>query len=110
MTLGQFLGRFTRRPAEQAVKPIVRHAQAGRVVEIAEVEAERAILFEIDDLVENRLRESRLSVRREPHHLVFAGVHTEAEVVGERAVQQSERMREVYLAQQLDGVPSAVRQ
>ncbi len=41
----------------------------------------------------------RLAVRREAHHLVFAGVDLEAGEVGERGIQQAERVRKAQLAQ-----------
>ena len=49
----------------------------------------------------------RLAVRRESHQLVFAGVHLEAGEVGERGIQQSERVREPQLAEDVELVAAA---
>ena len=46
------------------------------------------------EVIEDPLRVLRLAVGREAHHLVLAGVHLESGVVGERRVEQAERMRE----------------
>ena len=47
------------------------------------------------------------SVRRQSHHLVFTGVHLEAGVVGERRVEQSERVWPVNLVENLEVVAAA---
>ena len=49
----------------------------------------------------------RLAIGREPHHLVFAGVHLEAGVIGEGGVQQAERVREMNLLDDLEVVAVA---
>ena len=50
----------------------------------------------------------RVPVGGEAHQLVLAGVDPEAEVVGERRVEQADRVREAQLAQDLDAVAPAV--
>ena len=42
-----------RRPAEQLVELLVGHGQAGAIVEIAQVEPERAVALEVDQIVED---------------------------------------------------------
>ena len=49
-----------------------------------------------------------VAVGGQPHQLVLAGVHPEAEVVGERGVEQADGVREAQLAQDLDAVAPAV--
>ena len=83
--------------AEQLVKSLVRHRQAGAIIEIVQVQAERAVRLQVDQMVQDALREFRLAVGREPHHLVLAGVDLEAGVIGEGRVEQAERMRKVDL-------------
>ena len=88
---------LTRRPAEQRVEALVGHRQAGHVVEIFGVEAERAVGLEVDQMVEDRAGVARLAIRREAHQLVLARVHLEAGVIGERRVEQAERVRKIDL-------------
>ena len=78
----QTLG-LARRPAEQRVEPLVRHGQAGAIVEIVEVEPERAVGLQVDQIVVDQLGVFRLAVGREAHHLVLAGIDLEAGVIGE---------------------------
>ena len=89
--------RLARRPAEQRIELVVGHAQAGAIVEIGLVQPERAVGLEVDQVVEDELGVFRLAVGRESHHLVFARIDLEAGVVGERRIEQPERMREVQL-------------
>jgi hypothetical protein len=57
-------------------------------------ELEGAVLAQVDQLLEDRICVLRVAVGGGPHHLVLGGVHLEAEVVGEGAVEQPERVRE----------------
>ena len=70
--LGEELVGPARRPPEQFVEPAVGHGQAGAVIEIIEIEAERAVGFHIDQIVTNKLGIARLTIRGEAHELVFA--------------------------------------
>ena len=90
--------------AEQLVELGVRHAQAGAVLEVREIEMEGAVRLDLDQVVADQLGVFRLAVGREPHHLVLAGIDLEPEIVGERRVEQAERMREMDLAVDLDRV------
>ena len=74
-----------------------RHGEAGRVVEIALVEPERAVLLHVDHLVHDEVGVPWLAVGREPHDLVLAGVDLEARVVGEGRVEQTEAVRPMDL-------------
>src|SRR5688572_7724111 len=49
--------------AEQPVEALVRHAQAGAVVEVIEVEVEGPVRLDIDELPANDVRKGRLPVR-----------------------------------------------
>ena len=100
----QQLVRRAHRLAEQLGEPLVGHGQPGAIVEIGHVEPERAVRLEIDQIVENELCVFRLAIGREPHHLVFAGVDLEAGVIGERRIEQPERMGKVDLLEDLEPV------
>ena len=97
LALGQPDVRLARRAAEQRVEARIGHGQPGAIIEIVEVEPERAVGFEIDEMVENFLRVFRLAIGREPHDLVLAGIDLEAGVIGEGRIEQAERMREMDL-------------
>ena len=96
--------------AEHIGELVVRHAEASAIVEVGLVEAEGAVLLEVDDLVEDQVLEPRLAVGREAHDLVFTRVDLEAGVVGKGRIEQSQRMREVQLFQHLEAVALAVAQ
>jgi hypothetical protein len=95
--------------AEQRLEALVHHGQPGRVVEIALVEAEAAVGLQVDEGVEDRLREARLAVGREAHQLVLARVHLESGVVGEGRVEEAEGVGEMQFPQHLDAVLAAER-
>ncbi len=93
-----YLGlRDPRRAAEQAVERAVGHRQPGEVVEVLLIQPERAILLKVNQLFQDEIHVLGLAVRRETHHLVLAGVDLEPGVVGERRVEQPERVRPVEL-------------
>ena len=96
-----------RRTAEEVVEALVGHAQTCHIVEVAHVEAERAVVLEVDEVLENRVDVLRLAVGRQAHHLVLAGVHLEAGVVGEGRIEQADRVREVDLVRDLQIVAIA---
>ena len=100
-----------RGPAEQLVEGPVGHGEPVQVVEVAHVELERPVVAHLDQAIEDALGVARLSVGREAHHLVLAGVDLEAGVVGERRVEHAERVRVVQLGQQAQvlAAPDAVR-
>ncbi len=91
-----------RRAAEQRLDLRAGHRQAVRVGEVLLVHPQAAIVADLDEVVLDGLDVLRLAVRREAHHLVFAGVHLEAGEVGECGIQQAERMREAQLVQDLE--------
>src|SRR5205085_10633014 len=49
----------------------------------------------------------RPAIRRQAHELVFAVVHLEAAIVGERGVEQSQRVRKIDAVRELDLVSFA---
>ena len=94
LALGERGVRIARRAAEQRVELRRGHGEALAVVEVPHVHAERSVVAQVDQVLEDAIEEARLAVRREPHHLVLGAVHLEAGVVRERGVEQAERMRE----------------
>ena len=84
-----------RRQPEQRVEAPIRHRQARAVVEIVEIEPERPVVLDVDEVIEDELDMVRSAVGREPHQLVFARIDLEAGVVGEGRIEQAEAVREV---------------
>ena len=105
--LRQRLVRLARGATEQCIEPGVGHGEAGAVIEMVEIEAERAVRFQVDQVVENGLGVSRLAVGRQAHQLVLAGIHLEAGVVGKRRVEQPQGVGEVDLPRHLQRVAVA---
>ena len=93
-----------------AVELAVGHGQADAVVEVVEVEPERTVGLQVDQLVEDHPGVARLAVGRKPHQLVFARIDLEAGVIGERGVQQPERMGEMDLLDDLEPVVAPERE
>ena len=87
------------RAAEQTVEAGVGHAQPGGEIEVAHVQAEAAVFLDVDQLFPNPLRVARLSIGRQPHQLVFARIHLEARVMGERRIQQAQGVGKADLPQ-----------
>ena len=83
------------------------HRQPLAVVEVRHVHAERAVVLQVDQVLEDQVGVLRLAVGGQAHELVFAGVDLEAGVVGEGRVEQAERVREPELVRQLDPVAPA---
>ncbi len=106
-TLRQTALLLTRRSSQQPLHLRSRHGQPVRVSEELLIHPQAAIVFDLDDVVLDGLDVLRLAVRRESHHLVFARVHLEAREVGERRVQQAERMRELQLVDDLERIALA---
>ena len=80
----QILIRVAHRCAEQIGKFLVGHGETSAIVEIGEIEPERPVVLEVDQVVEDEGSVFRLAVWRKSHELVFAGIDLEAGVVGER--------------------------
>ena len=66
-----------------------------RPVIVAErrVEPVAAVVLEAEQALEDRVAEDRPAVGRQPHHLVLALEHAEAEPAGEEAVEMPQRVR-----------------
>ena len=80
------------------MKSLGRHRQSGAIIEISQVETVRTVGLQIDKMIKNLVDVFRLAIRRQSHDLVFAGVDLEAGVIGKRGIQQTNRMRKVDLA------------
>ena len=65
--------------------------------EVVEVELERAVALDADELV-HRVQVFRRAVGRKPHDLALVAVLGEAEPLADRRVEDAERVREVDLA------------
>ncbi len=95
------------RTAEQLVEAPVGHPQRGQVPEVLPVDRERAVLVQVDEVLEDGVDEAGLAVGGQAHELVLAGVDPEAAVVGEGGVEQAQGVGEVELADHLDLVAPA---
>jgi hypothetical protein len=80
------------------------------VSEVLHRHPERAVGFKVDELVVNQVDVLRLAVGGKAHEFVLAGVHSEAGEIGERRVEEADRMRKTHLPEQLDPVaaPDAI--
>ena len=89
----QFLERWRKQIAElrRAVGPLIGDTLA-MMPEIGEIERIAAIGLS-DDLAHG-VHEGGLAVRRKPHDLVLVAVMRKAEILGERLIEDAERMRE----------------
>ena len=96
--------RAPRRTSEQIVEAGGRHGEALAVIEVGHVHPHRSVRFQIDDVAQDRLGESGLAVRREPHQLVLAAVDGETAVVRERRIQQAERVGKAHFLGQRNAV------
>ncbi len=82
--------RHSRGSAKQLLEAPPGHAQAGAVIEVLHVHAERAVGFQIQQSIVDDLRIARLAVGREAHQFVFAGINFEPGIVGKRRIKQSQ--------------------
>ena len=112
--LDGFLGPPPRKAEKRLPLAVVHHAQARRIAKPSGIEPERAVVVDPHqaaadqiEVVRHRFR-ARTPVGRQSHQLVLARVDLEAQPVGESRIQQSQRMREVQLAQQPDMAPLTV--
>ena len=94
--------RLARRAPEELGEEPVRHGEAVVVREVLHVQLEGAVVVEVDHLLHDAIEVDGLPVRREPHHLVLGAVDLEAEVVGERAVEEAQAVREADLLEEGD--------
>src|SRR6266571_8426467 len=78
------------------------HREPAKVVEVPLIQPERTVVLQVNELIVDSLHVFRFSIGRETHDLVLTGVHLEARVVGERGVQQTERVWPPKLAVQRD--------
>ncbi len=96
-----------RRSAEEIRETRVRHPEPGAVVEVLHIEAERSVLPQIDELAHDEIDVARLAAGRELHEHALVRVALEAGEMGERRVEEPERMRKPYLLAELDTVVAA---
>ena len=104
MTRFQRFIRPARPPAEESIKLLVRHAQAAWKIEIFQIQPERPVGTQIDQVFVNRWNKSRLAIGRQTHQFVFAGIDPKSAVGSERRVKQSQRMRKTQLLEYLEAI------
>src|ERR1035437_486172 len=74
--------------------------------EVTEIELERAIGHQTNDLPHG-VQVDRPAIGGEAHYLVFVAVVRKSEILGQRLIENSERMREVHAAVDRESVPSS---
>ena len=97
LTLSHGGFRLARRAAEKGIELRVGHREPGRIVEVTHIQAEGAVVLQIQQLIENQIGVLGLAVGRESHELVLTGVDLETGEVGKGRVQHAERVWEVDL-------------
>ena len=107
MSLVEFAFRRPVGMAEQRVELRIRHAKAGAVVEIVEVEPERPVILEVDEVVEDRVPVDRIAVGCQPHQLVLAGIDLESGIIGESRIEQAQAVGKVDLPLHLQRIAAA---
>ena len=95
-------------PPNSRVELRRRHRQALAVVEVRHVHPHGPVVFHVHHLAGDAIDVARLAVRRQPHQLVFARVDAKPAVVGERRIQQAERVREPQFVRQREAIALAV--
>ena len=71
VALSQQSFRFSGRTAEQIIKLTVGHGKSRAIIEVIDLKPKRAVFFQIDQIVVDRLHIFRLSVRSQAHDFVF---------------------------------------
>ena len=107
LSLGERAFRRPRRPFKKSVELARGHRQPLGIVEIGLVHPERAVVLQVDQVIEDELREPRVAIGGQAHQLVFAAVDPEAAIIGHGRVEQAERVREAELMRQVDRGPSS---
>ena len=107
LALGKLAFRLARRPSKQTVEGAIGHREALAEVEVAHVQAQRPVLAKIDQFIEDLPHKARLAVGRQAHHFVLARIHLEPGVVGERGVEETDRIGKMQLVENLEVVSSA---
>jgi hypothetical protein len=98
--LGQLGFGNPRRAAKEAVERGARHRETAEIVEVLLVQAEGAVVPQVEQFAIDEIDVLRLPVRGQPHHLVLARIDLESGVVRERRVQQPQRIRPAQLVHQ----------
>ncbi len=91
---------FARRAAYRFGEAAAGHRESLAVIEVRLVQVNGPVVADAGDLLAQECQVARLTVRSEPHHLVFARIHLEAGEVGERAVEEAERIGEAKLLEE----------
>src|SRR5690606_1956258 len=93
-TLGNRGFRLASGTLEQLVHSSRRHHVPRAVREVVHVQAKGPVLLDLDELVEDLSGVAGFTIGREAHELVFAAIYLEPSEVGQRGVEQAQRVRE----------------
>ena len=89
-------------PAKKLGKMGVGHGRLGEVSEIIHIQLNRAVLFEVYQVLENRFHECGFAIWGQPHKLVFTFIDLEPGKLGERRIEQAQAMRKLHLLDELE--------
>ena len=103
---GDSAGRRGTPKSRSKAGPVI--CRPGEELEVVDVQAERAVRLDVDQLLSDEVGVDRAAVGGEAHQLVLAGVDLEPAEVGERRVQEAERVREADLGDRLEGGAAAM--
>ena len=95
----QLGSRHPRRPAQPLGQRLGEHPRAREEIEALGVEREAAAGAVADDGAHGG-EQAGLAVRSQPHDLVLVGIHPEAEIRGDRRVEEPERIGELDLLEE----------
>ena len=96
------------RPPEERGEFPVGHGQTAAEIEIFHVQPNRAVRENADEFFTDQIRKTPPAVRSQPHEFILSGVDAESGEIGERRIQQPDRVRECQLLQQPDLIPAAL--
>ena len=94
--------------AEQLVELVVRHPETVKIAEVIQVQPERSVIPQVDQVIPDNLFVRWFTIGRQAHELVFSRIDPESREVGERRIEESQGMRKTQLADQLYPVVFAV--
>jgi hypothetical protein len=82
------------RNAEQLLESLTGHGQARVVFELLQIEPERTIVFDVNELFQDQIFINGFTIGGQTHELIFPGVDFESREARERRVEEAQRMRE----------------
>ena len=92
---------------EQLMKTRTGHCQAHTIIEKIHVQTKRAVVANFNQVLANQIRIFRFTIGGQSHQLVLARIDSKSTVIGERGVQQTQRVGKTNFVGQFDFVSAA---